>query len=269
MAAKHSSTHAQPVTLSRHLTTASICAGSRSSLVGSGSVRRGTSMVAPFGARVVQALRSHWRRVAALFASANLRAAFSFQDMYVGLSPYEVPPHPSPQPPIPHTHARARAHTPTPSAPASIPPHPHASGLRPYTIAVAFAALRRSRRRPPRSRCSRTPSCATACGTRWAGCTRSRSRSRASSASSARPCGTARPCAPCARTARACAASSWRAARRSRRTWSSHPPTYRTLHVPHASAASDRTARTRRAAPRWLRAVPGCTAGVTRADGGP
>jgi hypothetical protein len=31
-------------------------------------------------AAAAQALRSHWRRVAALFTSAHLRAAFSFQD---------------------------------------------------------------------------------------------------------------------------------------------------------------------------------------------
>eukprot|EP01052_Picozoa_sp_SAG31_P017495 SAG31_NODE_1198_length_9441_cov_3.648897_6_plen_210_part_00 len=39
----------------------------------------------------VSALSLHYDRVSRFFASAKLRAAFTFQDMYIGLSPYSAP----------------------------------------------------------------------------------------------------------------------------------------------------------------------------------
>jgi phytoene desaturase (3,4-didehydrolycopene-forming) len=39
----------------------------------------------------LHALEIHYRRVSSFFASPKLRAAFTFQDMYIGLSPYEAP----------------------------------------------------------------------------------------------------------------------------------------------------------------------------------
>ena len=39
----------------------------------------------------VHALSIHYRRVSSFFSSPKLRAAFTFQDMYIGLSPYDAP----------------------------------------------------------------------------------------------------------------------------------------------------------------------------------
>jgi phytoene desaturase (3,4-didehydrolycopene-forming) len=39
----------------------------------------------------LQALSIHYRRVSSFFTSPKLRAAFTFQDMYIGLSPYDAP----------------------------------------------------------------------------------------------------------------------------------------------------------------------------------
>ena len=36
-------------------------------------------------------LRKHYSYVASRFADARLRAAFSFQDMYIGVSPFDAP----------------------------------------------------------------------------------------------------------------------------------------------------------------------------------